>query len=163
MLSLISNTNNSIDYNLFVCTQLNIFKYCYLTLTIQLNTNHLFTQLNDEKVLFQTIQFTISHLFALSFKFIYQAVLFVNLGEMAIREYSTFSKAPALLEPHHQIVQYHIQDIYWRKDAVGVFYSPSQLGHSSIWVWSVMISYTVVPVNWYYSIGENKSTTGIPV
>ena len=27
-----------------------------------------------------------------------------DLGEMAMKEYSTFSKAPALLEPHHQIV-----------------------------------------------------------
>ena len=34
----------------------------------------------------------------------------VNLGAMAIKGYSTFSKAPALLEPHHQIVLCHIQD-----------------------------------------------------
>ena len=28
----------------------------------------------------------------------------VNLRAMAMKEYSTFPKAPALLEPHHQIV-----------------------------------------------------------
>ena len=32
-------------------------------LKIQLNLSHLFTQLNDQTVLFQTIQFCISHLF----------------------------------------------------------------------------------------------------
>ena len=38
----ISDMNNSIDYNSFVCTQQNVFKYCYLTLMIQLNISHLF-------------------------------------------------------------------------------------------------------------------------
>ena len=28
----------------------------------------------------------------------------VDLGAMAMKEYSAFPKAPALLEPHHQIV-----------------------------------------------------------
>ena len=37
-----------------------------LLLTIQLNISHLFLQLNDQAVLFQTIQFGESHLFALS-------------------------------------------------------------------------------------------------
>ena len=27
---------------------------------------------------------------------------------MAVKGYSTFPKAPALLDPHHQIVEYHI-------------------------------------------------------
>ena len=31
----------------------------------------------------------------------------VDLGEMATKEYSAFPIAPALLEPHHQIVQCH--------------------------------------------------------
>ena len=35
-------------------------KYCYVPLTIQLNINHLFAQLNEQTVLFQTIQFRIS-------------------------------------------------------------------------------------------------------
>ena len=34
----------------------------------------------------------------------------VDLGAMAMKEYSAFPKAPALLEPHHQIVSCHIQD-----------------------------------------------------
>ena len=34
----------------------------------------------------------------------------VDLGVMAMKGYSTFTKAPALLEPHHQIVWCHIQD-----------------------------------------------------
>ena len=52
--------NNSIYYQSFVCTQLNVCKYCYLTQIIQLNISHLFTyiQLNDQTVLFQTIQFS---------------------------------------------------------------------------------------------------------
>ena len=46
-------------------TKLNGSVYCYVELTIQLNISHLFTQLNDQTVLFQTIHFSISHLFAL--------------------------------------------------------------------------------------------------
>ena len=34
----------------------------------------------------------------------------VDLGTMAIKGYSAFLKAPALLEPHHQISYCHIQD-----------------------------------------------------
>ena len=44
-------------------TKLNGSKYCYVSLTIQLNITHLFTQLNGETVLFQIIQFSISHFF----------------------------------------------------------------------------------------------------
>ena len=33
----------------------------------------------------------------------------VDFGVMAIKEYSTFPKAPALVEPHNEIVQCHIQ------------------------------------------------------
>ena len=36
--------------------------YWYVSLPIQLNISYLFTQLNDQTVLFQTIQFSISHL-----------------------------------------------------------------------------------------------------
>ena len=61
-------------------------------------------------VLFQTIQFRIST------QFKYQTILFnlmiwpyqvlplrvrVDLGAMAMKGYSAFPKAPALLEPHH--------------------------------------------------------------
>ena len=39
--ALLSNTNNLIEYQSFVCTQLNSFKYCYVTLIILFNINHL--------------------------------------------------------------------------------------------------------------------------
>ena len=61
-------------------------------------------------VLFQTIQFSISHLFTLSLNvkqfYLTQVIPLwdrVNLGVIAMKGYSTFPKAPALLEPHHQI------------------------------------------------------------
>ena len=75
-----------------------------------------YTQLNDQTVLFLTISYNISHLFAL---FKCQTVLFdpqiepyqvqplrvrVGLGAMQIKRYSASPKAPALLEPHHQNV-----------------------------------------------------------
>ena len=37
----------------------------------------------------------------------------VDLGAMAMKGYSAFPKAPALLEPYHQIVYCHIQDTPW--------------------------------------------------
>ena len=43
-------------------SKLNGSKYCYVSVTIQLNISHLFTQLNKQTVLFQTIQFNLSHL-----------------------------------------------------------------------------------------------------
>ena len=46
-------------------TKINSLKYCYISLKIQLNISHLFTQLNDQRVLFRTIQFGICHFFAL--------------------------------------------------------------------------------------------------
>ena len=30
-----------------------------------------------------------------------------------MKEYSTFSKAPTLMEPHHRIVYCHIKDTHW--------------------------------------------------
>ena len=48
----------TIQFSMF--TKLNDSEYGYVSLTIQLNTSHLFTQLNDKTVLFQTIQFSIS-------------------------------------------------------------------------------------------------------
>ena len=71
-----------------------------------------YTQLNDQTVLFLIIQFNASHFFK------YQTVLFdlligpfqmlplwlrVDLGAIAIKRYSIFLKAPGL-EPHHQII-----------------------------------------------------------
>ena len=37
----------------------------------------------------------------------------MDLGEIAMKGYSAFRKAPALLEPHHQIVYCHKQDSHW--------------------------------------------------
>ena len=89
-------------------TKLNSSKYCYVSLTIQLNISHLFTQLNDQTVLFQAIQFSKSHLFALSknVKQVYLTRFRVDLGVMTMEGYyySTSPKAQALLGPHHQIV-----------------------------------------------------------
>ena len=50
----------------FYYTQLNGFKYCYVRVTLQFNLSHLFTELSDQIVLFLTIQFSRSHLVALS-------------------------------------------------------------------------------------------------
>ena len=60
-------------------------------------------------VLFQTIQFSLNYLFALNLnvKQFYQRLplwVRVDLRVMVMMGYSTFPKAPALLEPHHQIV-----------------------------------------------------------
>ena len=57
------NTNNSINYESFVCTKINGFMYCDVTETIQLNS-HFFTQLNGQTILFLPRLFNVSHLFA---------------------------------------------------------------------------------------------------
>ena len=56
---LLFNTNNSIHQSFKWFPVL----YCITSLTIQLNS-HFLTQLSDQTVLFLTIQFSISHLFA---------------------------------------------------------------------------------------------------
>ena len=81
------------------------------------NPSFVYAQLNDQIVLFLTIQFSLRHLFALSLNV--KTVLLdpqigpylvlplrarMDLGEMAVKGYSAFLKAPALLEPHHQTV-----------------------------------------------------------
>ena len=59
-------------------------------------------------------------------------------GAMAIKWYSAFPEAPALLNPHHQIVLSHNQDIRWGGvlplcgESVGAFCSPSRLGHQAV-------------------------------
>ena len=81
-----------------------------------------YTVLDDQTVLFQAIQFSISHLFALSLNVKVnkcQTVVFdpliepllgaslrarVDLGAMLMNRFSAFPKGPALQEPHHQIV-----------------------------------------------------------
>ena len=39
--------------------------------------------------------------------------VWVNWGAIAMKGYSAFPKAPALLKPHHQIVECYIQDSRW--------------------------------------------------
>ena len=92
-----------------VSIQLNDLSYCYLT--------------QMSKVLFD------------SWSGPYQVLPFwdrVDLRAMTIKGYPTFPKAPRL-EPHHQIVLCHNQDTHWGvlplwRDALSVFYSPSQRG-----------------------------------
>ena len=52
---------------------------------------------------------------------------------MAMKGYSAFPKAPALLEPHYKIVFCHIHETRWGvvplcRGAFGIFYRPSRLG-----------------------------------
>ena len=58
-----------------------------------------------------------------------------DLVAIAMKGYSVFPKAPALLEPYSQIVLCHIQNIRYRvgvsllwRETVGVFYSPIRQG-----------------------------------
>ena len=98
------------------------FKYCYVSLTIQLDISHFFTQLNDQTVLFQTIQFSMSFVCT---QFKCPTVLFdskigpnqvlplqarEDLGEMATKGYSAFPEAPGL-------------DTRCGRDAVDLFYT----------------------------------------
>ena len=131
-----SFSNNSIQHK---STKLDGSKYCYISLTILLNINYIvYTQLNVESVLFQTIQF-MSFICA---QFKCQTILFkhgtyqllplwtrVDRGAMAMKGYSVFAKCPILLEPHHQIVKWY-QDtrlergvLHLYRDVVGVFCS----------------------------------------
>ena len=83
--------------------QLNTSKYCYVSVTIQLNIG--LHTVEWQTVLFQAIQFSISPLWALDFN--YQTVLFdpqietdqvlpilvkVNLGVKTMNGYSAFPK-----------------------------------------------------------------------
>ena len=89
-------------------------------------------------VLFQTIQFIISTQFSSIWPIdrtleVLPLPVRVDLKAIAMKGFSIFPKAPALLELHHQIVYCHIQDMGWGvlplcRGAVGVFYNRSQLG-----------------------------------
>ena len=88
------NANVSVLYHSLVCTQLNGFKYCYVSLIIQLNISYLFTQLNVLTVLFNTLTEPYRVL---------PIHVRVNLGVMAMKTYSTLTKTYGL-NPHRQIV-----------------------------------------------------------
>ena len=109
-----------------------------------------YPELKGQTFLFLTIRLSMIHLFSLSlnvrihslnvkaefYPYIgsYQVLQLrdrVDLGTIAIKEYSAFHKAPELLELHNQIVLCRLQDTrlvltLWR-DVFGVFYSPSQM------------------------------------
>ena len=57
-----------------------------------------------------------------------------DLGAMTVKRYSSFPKAPALLEPHHQIFSAISRPLIcvWvfplSREAVGLFYSPISEG-----------------------------------
>ena len=67
----------------------------------------------------------------------------VDLGAMATKGYSAFSKDPASLKPHHQIVYCHIQDTHWRG---GVSY------FSAV----VQSVYSIAPSDWENRAMVNK-------
>ena len=73
-----------------------------------------------------------------------------------MKRYFASPEAPALLEPHHQIVSCHIQDIRWRKilplcrGAVGVFYSHSRLG-----------CYQLVHIHWRGALPHCRDVVGV--
>ena len=84
--------------------QLNNSRYCCVSLTIQLNhQSFVYTQLNDQTVLFDP-EIGPYQMLPLRAR--------VNLGAMAMKGYTAFAKASAILEPHHQIVSCHIQDTH---------------------------------------------------
>ena len=94
--------NNSIKHQLFVYTQLN--DQTFLFLTIQFGMSFVCTQFKC-----QTVQFN-------PYTGPNQVVLpqvRADQRTMAMKGYSTFPKAPALLEPHHQMIR-HIQATHWR-------------------------------------------------
>ena len=71
-----------------------------------------------QTILIQIIQFSISMQLVLFNPLIgpYQVLPFwakVDLGAMAMKGCSAFTKAPASLEPQHQIISCHIQDTHW--------------------------------------------------
>ena len=84
-------TNNSVRYQSFV-----------------------YSQLNEQTVLFQTFQFSkwfvctqlnVKHFYlTYSTNRVLPLLIRVELGAMAVKACSTFPKAPVLLEPHHLIV-----------------------------------------------------------
>ena len=104
------------------------------------NTDHsikhqpfVYRQLNDQIVLFQTIQFCISHSFALSLNVEHkdQVLLLrarVDMGVMAMKGYTAFLRAPELLESHHLISYpgYSLGGVLLLcSNEVGVLYSPT--------------------------------------
>ena len=98
-------------------------------------------QLNDLTVLYQTIQFSLSNLFAHSFnvkKFYLTHRLLslrvrIDLGVMALKRYSIFSRAPLTVASMSDglmlYTRTHVMGVLVLcRDTVCVFYNPSRLG-----------------------------------
>ena len=92
-------------FQVLLCITNNSFKH----------QSFVYTQLNDQTILFQTIQFSISHLFAHSLNVKQFYLIHRNLaGATTLGQsgpvsngnegYSSFPKALVLLAPHHQIL-----------------------------------------------------------
>ena len=92
-----------------------------------------YTQLNDQTVLFQTIQFIISIQFKCQPYQVLPLRVRVVQGVMAMKLYSGSPKAPSLLKPHHQIVL-----VSYPQHSLGEFYSTAE--------WQSV--YSAVPVKW---------------
>ena len=111
--------------------------------TIQLNISSFFyTQLNDQTALFQTIQFSIHHLSALSLNlkqfYLTQKYLLNSSattsdqglpGSDGNEEYSAFPQNTVHLEPRHQIALCYIQDTLWESLTLCKLYNHIRLGH----------------------------------
>ena len=82
---LLSNTNS------FICRLLNSFKYCYIIRIILFNIN-----------VFKSSKWLDNSIWPINGTLTGKHWVKVELGVMAMKEYSTFSKAPGL-ESHYQI------------------------------------------------------------
>ena len=65
----------------------------------------------------------------------------VYLWAISMKRYFEFLKVPALLEPHHHIISYHIEDI-------------SYVQYASAEILSV---YSTLPANWVCIVFEKKN------
>ena len=64
---------------------------------------------------------------------------------MAMKRCSTFPKAPALLEHHHQIVLCHIQDTRWARGGGLTRLQPQPTGQSSLFVrWCLLLRFLYI-------------------
>ena len=100
-----------------------------------------YTQLNDQTVLFLTIQFNVSHLIAHSlnvkhFKPLIEVLLLWAIEDMEVivmKGYSAFPKSPALLKTFNGLMSLSGHSLRGRvlplsREAVSIFYKFSQLG-----------------------------------
>ena len=122
--------------------KLNGSKYYYVSLTIQHQT-FVYIQLNDQTFLFQTIQFSINHLFALSLN---MKILFDPIRCHSSRSEWTWEQ----WQWRDCLVSYpgHLFVLHLCREVVDVFYSPRRLDwmnemsillHSQIWICEIDI------------------------